>query len=132
MEITNRDDLRVGDVATFTHHGHEFTGPLWEREEGTLFLGPEGIRYEHRPTGELKWSQYFKFVRATREMPPLPTEPGALILVTECQGERVDEPVLAVLASTGRWWTHGQKFNDYSGHYPEQVTEWTLAKVVPA
>ena len=36
MEITNRDDLRVGDVATFAYRGHEFTGPLWKDDNGAL------------------------------------------------------------------------------------------------
>lgn len=128
MEITNRDDLRVGDVATFTHHGHEFTGPLWEREEGTLFLGPEGVRYGHKS----RWSEYFTFVRATREVPPLPTEPGSVILVTECRGVRVDEPVLAVRDIEGEWTTPTGRLAGYRWHLPEHITEWTPAKVVPA
>lgn len=89
MEITNREDLRVGDVATFAYMGHEFTGPVWERKHGTLFVGSEAIRYEHWPTGRVRWSEPFDFVRATRETPALPTEPGSVIYVTEARGEVV-------------------------------------------
>lgn len=35
----------------------------------------------------------------------LPTEPGSVILVTECRGERVDEPVVAMLSALGDWGT---------------------------
>ena len=132
MHITNREDLRVGDIATFTHHGHKFAGPLWEREEGTLFLGPEGVRYKHRHTGELRWSQYFEFVSGTREAPPLPTEPGSVILVSECRGERVDVPVLAVCDGEGEWRTFGHMFDGCMWHRPDHITAWTPARVVAA
>ena len=132
MHITNRDDLLVGDIATFTFNGHKFTGPLWEREEGTLFLGAESVRYKYNLTGEIRWSDYFDFISATREAPSLPTEPGSVILVTECRGERVDEPVLAMMISEGEWVTFGHMFVGYYWYLPEDITEWTPAKVVAA
>lgn len=127
IKITKREDLRVGDIATFTYRGHEFTGPLWRRSGDSLIVGSAPARH-----GNGTWSNHLTFIRAFRPTCALPTEPGAVILVTECRGERADEPVLAVLASTGRWWTHEQMFDDHAGHLPEHITEWTTATVVPA
>lgn len=127
IEITNRDDLRVGDVATFTYQGHEFTGPLWNGTRDDLALGDTLVRF---PMGT--WSHYFEFVRATREVPDQPTEPGAVILVSECRGERLDPPVLAVLDSDGTWITFGHAIATYDWHNPEHITAWKPAKVIPA
>ncbi|WP_102508170.1 hypothetical protein [Sanguibacter massiliensis] len=127
IEITNRDDLRVGDVATFAYRGHEFSGPLWKREDGRLFLGGEIVRYAIGV-----WSGYFTFVRATREAPSLPTEPGSVILVTECHGERLDPPVLAVCDGDGEWLTLARAIDGSRWHLPKHITAWTPAKVVPA
>lgn len=132
MEITNKDDLRVGDTATFTYDGHEFTGPLWEREKGTLFIGSEGVLYEHWSTGEIRWSNYYEFVSGTREAPALPTEPGAVILVTECRGERADKPVVAWWDDVETYWlTPTRRFGGMTTHDSPDITEWTPAKVVP-
>lgn len=127
MEITSRVDLRVGDIATFTYQGHEFTGPLWNGIRDDLTLGDTLVRF---PMGT--WSHYFEFVRATRPAPSLPTEPGSVILVSECRGERVDEPVLAMMISEGEWVTFGHMFAGYDWYLPEDITEWTPAKVVAA
>lgn len=127
IEIKDRESLRVGDIATFAYDGHEFTGPLWTEGGGTLFIGDAHVRYS---TGDFFGN--FEFVRATREAPPLPTEPGAVILVTECRGERVDEPVLVVLDGEGDWRTFGRTFGGCMWHLPRHITEWTPAKVVPA
>ena len=76
IEIKDRDDLRVGDTATFTYRDggnveHEFTGPLWSFEKGTLFIGRTRV---YDPHGG--WTHAIDFVRATREVLGLPTEPG--------------------------------------------------------
>lgn len=127
IEIKDRDDLRVGDTATFTYRGHEFTGPLWSSGPGHLGLGITSLR-----AGGGSWYAAFDFVRATREMPPLPTEPGSVIYVTECRGERADEPVIAVRAGDGEWVTPAEFFAGCLWHRPDHFTEWAPAKVVPA
>lgn len=128
MEITNREDLRAGDIATFTYNGHEFTGPLWGRGEWSLIIGSTSVRH-----GDGAWNDYFTFVRATREMPPLPTEPGSVILVTECRGERVDEPVVAWWDDVeGYWLTPTHRFGGMTTHDARDFTDWAPAKVVPA
>lgn len=127
IEITEREDLRVGDIATFNYQGHEFTGEVWSRNGGTLIVGSAPVLH-----GDGAWSKHHTFVRAFRPAPSLPTEPGAVILITECRGERVNEPVVAVRNGEGTWWSHGRGFDGCNWHGPEDITEWTLAKVVPA
>lgn len=127
MDITNREDLRVGDIATFAYDGHKFTGPLWERSTGTLLIGDSTVRAING-----LWLAGHTFVRATRPAPSLPTEPGSVILVSECRGERVDEPVLAVLAGDGEWVTFGRMFGEHNWYLPEHIAAWTPAKVVAA
>lgn len=127
MEITNRDDLRVGDIATFAYNGHEFTGEVWTDPEG-LNIGCTIIRFV---SGE--WTSDLDFVRATREMPPLPTEPGSVILVTECRGTRVGEPVVAWWDDVEAYWlTPTRRFGGMTTHDARDFTEWAPAKVVPA
>ena len=127
MEIMNRDDLRVGDIATFADNGHEFTGPLWEDEVGDMAVGSGWVRLSGR------WCSHIDFIRATRPAPALPTEPGAIILVTECRGERVDRPVAAWWDDVeGYWITPTHRFLGVSMHDARDFTEWTTAKVVPA
>lgn len=134
IEITNRDDLRVGDTATFTYDGHEFTGVVWEREEGTLFIGAEAVRYEHRATGELRWSEFLDFVRAVREVPDLPTEPGSVIYVARLiDAEPYTDPSPMLLMANGQWvTTNPGARGEHMWLIAEQIAEWTPAKVVPA
>lgn len=128
IEIKDRESLRAGDIATFAYQGHEFTGPMWGRGERSLLIGSTSVRH-----GDGAWNDYFAFVRATREMPPLPTEPGAVILVTECRGERADEPVVAWWDDVEAYWTTPtRRFGGMTSHMPYHIAEWTPAKVVPA
>ena len=123
MHITNRDDLRVGDIATFAFDGHEFTGRVWAGGGGALYVGASLVRDSGGP---------YEFVSGTREAPPLPTEPGSVILVSECRGERVDVPVLAVCDGDGKWRTFGHMFDGCMWHRPEHIGAWTPARVVAA
>lgn len=123
MHITNREDLRVGDIATFAFDGHEFTGRVWAGGGGALYVGASLVRDNNGP---------YEFVRATRPAPALPKELGSVILVTEVRGERADKPVVAVKASGGEWVTFGYRFAGYDWHYPEHIGAWTPARVVAA
>lgn len=129
IEITKREDLRVGDIATFSYKGREFTGPLWEVENGALYIGAAALRLANG-----HWTTMFDFVRATRPAPALPTEPGATILVSECRGERLNPPILAVRDCDGEWLTLAREIGGsrWVGHLPEHITEWAPAKAIPA
>lgn len=126
MHITNREDLRVGDIATFEYNGHEFTGRLWTEGGETLFVGDAVVRDASGNSG------LYEFVRAVRETPALPKEVGSVILVTECRGGRADKPVVAVKAGGGDWVTYGYRFAGYDWHNPEHIGAWSPAKVVAA
>ena len=127
MEITNRDDLRVGDIATFTYQGHEVTGPLWTEGDRSLYVGAALFRFS-----DGCWFDQYELVRATREVPDLPAEPGSVILVSECRGERLDPPVLAVCDGDGEWLTLARAIDGSRWHLPAHITAWTPAKVIPA
>lgn len=133
MEITNRDDLRVGDTATFAYSGHEITGPLWERESdrGSLVLGSACLRYQYRPTGEIRWSKYFTFVRATRPAPVLPTAVGSVIEISVVGDTHLFVPILAMLTAVDEW-TLPRQIEGRWAVAPYRITEWRPMKVVPA
>ena len=125
MEITNRDDLRVGDIATFTYRGHEFTGEVWSEREGSLIVGPDIVRYS-----DGAWSDYFTFVRATREMPPLPTEPGSVIEIITIDDHHI-EPTVAMLDDANDWMLAVRRDERWT-LTPYRITAWRPMKVVPA
>ena len=126
IEINDCETLRAGDTATFAYRGHEFTGVVWD-EKGQLFIGRTRV---YDPHGG--WSHGLDFVHAAREVPDLPTEPGAVILVTECRGERLRKPIAAILGNEGDWVTPARPVGRSGCLLPEHIAEWTLAKVVPA
>ena len=74
ITITDIADLRVGDIATLSYDGHEFTGEVWVSPYGELIVGATCARFNSgRP------SHVATFVSATREVPDLPTELGSVI-----------------------------------------------------
>ena len=128
IEIKDREDLRVGDIATFAYDGHELTGPLWTEGGGSLYIGAALFRFS-----DGRWFDPYEFVRATREVPDLPTEMGAVILVSECRGERADKPVVAWWDDVETdWITPTHRFGGMTTHDSPDITEWTPAKVIPA
>ena len=74
ITITDIADLRVGDIATLSFEGHEFTGEVWEGERGSLFIGLTIVHYR---VGDP--SPSLTLISATREVPDLPTEMGSVI-----------------------------------------------------
>lgn len=127
IEIKDQDGLRVGDVATFAYAGHEFTGRLWTEGGKTLYVGDALVRYTSGNSGP------YEFVRATREVPDLPTEPGSLIhIVRLTDAEPFDKPLAALLMNNGQWVTLAPIGKHHTWLISEQIAEWTPAKVVPA
>lgn len=125
IEITNRDYLQVGDVATFTYNGHEFTGVVWS-QVGRPMIGKT-------PLGDSEeWDPDLVFVRATREMPPLPTEPGSVIYVTEVRGKTVHGGTNPAMCADGGDWMLTYAADGDGVLAPSEITGWRPAKVVPA
>lgn len=126
VEIMNRGALQVGDTATFAYNGHEITGVVWS-QAGRAMIGkmPLGTAEE--------WDPDLDFVRATREVPALPTEPGSVIhIIRLIDAEPFDEPRAAALLGDASWVTLTPDGNSHTWLIPEQIAEWTPAKVVPA
>ena len=68
-----------------------------------------------------------------RPKPELPIETGSVILASEVRGERFDPPVAMVADSDGDWHRLGwARIDSRIWYKSEHITEWTLAKVVPA
>ena len=130
ITITDREDLRPGDVATFEYvrrdgTAHPFTGPLWTQEGQNLTIGGYPVRFSD---GE--WSRYYRFVSATRTVPDLPTEPGSIIHVYESRGERFEKPVLAVLDELKKDWFTPTAVDGYYWHHPEHIIDWRNVEIV--
>lgn len=123
MEIINRDNLRVGDIATFAHKGHEFTGPIWQSEDKELLIGCSTIQYS-----EGSQTPYYDFVSATRPAQSLPTEPGSVILATKVRGETFETPVVLFLDDTTDWNT-AFRVGGYWVHAADDIQEWVFADV---
>lgn len=118
VEITRVEDVRAGDVVTVADkYGGTYTGPT--RRSGTLgaVFGPLGWAVDHH-----SWI----FVRATRDLLDLPTEPGSVIVNATIRGV---EGQTAILDTSGAWFTPGGV--DGWWHAPEHITAWTPARIVP-
>ena len=73
------------------------------------------------------------FVRATREVPDLPTEPGSVIWLMEAPDDREDDwpgkPVLAYSVSGG-WWSWRAKDFDVVD-LGQSIRAWEPAVIEP-
>lgn len=124
LVIENRDDLRVGDEATFGYKGNTFSGTVWE-DLGTLFVGSVWVRI---CAGE--WNTMFTFISATRDAQALPTEPGSVIQVKQVWGVKRDEWVTALLDADGDW-VMTKRFDGRMFASADGIEVWRPAQVVP-
>lgn len=134
IEIKDRDDLRVGDVATFAVEDddgvmHAFSGEAWSYSKGGISVGANYVRYRNGV-----WAPGFHFVRATRVVPDLPTEPGSVIYVSRLiNAEPYTDPRPMLLMANGQWvTTNPGARGEHLWLIDKQIAEWTPAKVVPA
>jgi len=124
MKITNLADVRPGDIVTWRHHGHEYTGPCYAGDsDNALSVAGWLLRSDDRGPGPVA-----KFVSAERPTPALPTKPGTVILVHEVGSVAQEPPVPAILDGEG----------DPMGIFPDgawvgrhRVSAWQLAEVTP-
>ena len=91
ITITEVSNLRAGDTATLTYHGHQFAGEVWANDDGALFIGPAVVSYfDSTPAVGVT------LVSATREVPDLPTKVGSVIAnVVTMDGAEYDWAMLA-------------------------------------
>ena len=139
IEITRVEDVREGDTVTMRDKfGGEYVGPVRRIDAvvtpGTVLgFGPEGsVTLAHsRDSYFLGWrlaSYRWTFIRATREVPDLPTEPGSVITNATIRGT---EGVTAFLAWNGEWQCDRGTGSGFNWANPEQITAWTPARIVP-
>jgi len=114
VEHTRGDLLIVqtGTVALVDEQGAFFTEKHWII--GPAFL-PDMVA-EGKAT----------IILLYRPMPPLPTEPGSVIHVTECRGETCD--TLALL-DDGGWWHTTKEAGGYNIHDLQDITAWEPCEV---
>lgn len=67
-------------------------------------------------------------VKVQPEPKPLPTEPGSVITATEVRGVKGEWQM--ILRDDGDWLS-AKSIGGYYWHYPEDITDWTEARVVP-
>jgi len=131
VEITRVEDVRAGDVVTMTDkHGGTYTGPTRHSETLGAVFGPLGWAVNHP-----LWTDHpaWTFVRATREVPDLPTEPGSVIVNATIRGVEGQTAIrLGDINWVGtRTWVTTTRVEDYWYHAPEDITAWEPGRIVP-
>ncbi len=113
IENPKPEDVRVGDVLTYSWHGHEATGEVHQDEDGDLLVGgTEMTIYKKQP-------DWIILIRLTREVDPLPTEPGSVGTATV----RGVPGVRVMLDNEGFWVTHVEVGSWYT-HRPDDVANY--------
>ena len=127
ITITDISDLRVGDTATYSYKGHEFSGEVWDNDLGALWVGPVVVRHFGGTP-----SPYIALVSATREVPhhDLPTEVGSVIAnVVLKNGGHYDLALLVDPAdSAGLTWVVSED-SSYDWAHPDDIISWTPCTV---
>jgi len=124
VEITRVEDVRAGDRVTLTCNDTTVVGTVRDVAHGDA----THIDIATLPcvliVGGGHW---WTFVRATREAPALPTEPGSVIVSATIR--RV-EGQTAILDPDEHWLTT-VCVEDHWYHYPEHITAWEPGRIVP-
>ena len=125
ITITEVSNLRAGDTATLTYHGHQFTGEVWANDDGALFIGPAVVSYfDSTPAVGVT------LVSATREVPDLPTKVGSVIAnVVTMDGAEYDWAMLVDATDfSGVSWVVASA-DGYGRARPDQIVSWTPCTV---
>ena len=127
VEITRVEDVRDGDRVTLTRNGTVVTGEV-------IRVGHRGG--ESRTCFEMSGMGYlavywagggsWEFVRATRQVSDLPTEPGSVIAKATVRGV---EGQTAILDPEGDWFTT-ECIDGHYYHDPEDITAWEPGRIV--
>lgn len=131
IEITRVEDIQPGDHVTL----------FWNGDDTTTLSGivhhiaPRGF-YIHFDIAGLRVTvggdgEHWTVESATREVPdapPLPTEPGSVIVNATIRGETGHA---AFLDSSGDWRSLRPVGGDYRFHRPDLITAWEPGRIVP-
>ena len=130
VKITRVEDIQPGDRVTL----------VWNRDNDTTVSGvvrtvdgccrclevADRLFWLSRDLDPLAWH----VAVATREVPdapPLPTEPGSVIVNATIRGV---EGQTAILDTSGFWFTQGI-VDGFWYHNPEHITAWEPGRIVP-
>ena len=105
---------QTGTVAEIDNNGDFQT-------KSELVIGPLYIK------ARIRKGEQIAITLLSRPTPPLPTEVGSVIHVSECRGEKCD--TLAMLGYD-RWWYTPVPVTGYSFHDPSDITAWEPRNVV--
>jgi len=124
IEITDVSQVREGDVVTLAYRGHSFTGEAWNDPDNEgLNVGADAIKWYGRLD-----RPHAVFIRATREVPDLPTEPGSVIVNATIKGV---SGLTAILDQDGlrrTWLVVGHPISQFAS--AEDIAAWTPARIV--
>ena len=105
---------KTGTVAKIDGSGDFQTKSEW-------VIGPLYIK------ARIRKGEQIAITLLSRPTPPLPTEVGSVIHVSECRGVECD--TLAMLGYD-RWWYTPVPVTGYSFHDPSDITAWEPSNVV--
>lgn len=131
MTSIEREDILPGDTIKATTDAH---GVTQERSGKVAYQNADGIRTdEHGYIWFSGWADKWVFDLIDRPKPALPTETSSIIIATRVRGVDGCWPMFLRKHSEHHlsWWAV-EGINGFMGHDPEDIEEWTLAKVVPA
>ena len=131
-QMIKPEDVRIGDRIRIEY----MVSDILRSETGTVakidkngdfrsqegwFIGPLYIK------ARIRKGEQIAITLLSRPTPPLPTEVGSVIHVSECRGRKCD--TLAILDGEGLWFTpHALICGDF--HEPQHITEWEPRNVV--
>ena len=127
-QMIKYEDIRVGDRIRVEW----MVGDILRAETGTVAKIDRsgGLRSkEGRYIGDSYINKNGKstITLLDRPTPPLPTEAGSVIHVSECRGLKCD--TLAMLDDNGDWYTP-TAVSGYAFHSPRYITEWEPRNVM--
>lgn len=129
IEITRIEDVRAGDVVTVAQGDTRATGLVYGVSHGSPRQCVH-LEIDHLPFSVIVECGHWTFVRATREAPDLPTEPGSVITNATIKGV---PGLTAILDQDGlrkTWLVVGHPTSQFAA--AEDITAWTPAHIVPA
>lgn len=131
VEIARVEDIQPGDHVTLVWNGDNDATTVWGIvRHAVTVLGRVRLEVGDAPFWLGNGTRDWHVVRATREVPdapPLPTEPGSVIVNATVRGV---EGQTVILDPEGDWFTT----ECVEGHYyhdPEHITAWEPARIVP-
>ena len=133
-EVTDLITLREGDVIEIRMGDITTRGTVGKVHTGSGGETPR-VEWITTPDGQTLWSALFLSLRGSEvylvstAKPPLPATPGSVLTRAVIRGEEVEGPI--ILDRDGDWLTT-RPVADTWYHRAEDITDWTIGRVVEA